>query len=110
MNAPASDFDSKLLSAAASDALSSLSKVGAKAPQLVEAWVKSGNAAAVSEAAERADGAARKAARRGLNVLKARGIAVPEQARVSAVAGPRAPSRPKLSCSRPTAWGTCFWR
>lgn len=87
MNASASDFDAKLLSAAASDALSSLSQAGARAPQLVEAWVKAGNAAAVAEAAERADGQARKAARRGLNVLKARGVTVPEPTRVSSVAG-----------------------
>jgi hypothetical protein len=88
MNASAaSDFDSKLLSANAESALASLTQAGTRAPQLVEAWVKAGNAAAVAEAAERADGAARKAARRGLNVLKARGVAVPQQTRVSALAG-----------------------
>lgn len=86
MNAPAaSDLDPKLLSATADAALASLNKAGARAVELVEAWVKAGNAAAVAEAAERAEGAARKAARRGLNVLKARGVAVPEPARVSAV-------------------------
>ena len=105
MNAPASDFDAKLLSAAASDALSSLSKVGPKAPQLVEAWVKSGNAAAVSEAAERAEGAARKAARRGLNVLKARGIAVPDQARVSAVAGAKSAEQTEAFMLSPDSLG-----
>lgn len=90
MNASAaSDFDSKLLSATAESALASLTQAGAGAAQLVEAWVKAGNAAAVAEAAERADGAARKAARRGLNVLKARGVAVPQQARISALAGER---------------------
>ena len=87
MNASASDFDAKLLSASAADAIASLSKAGVKAPQLVEAWVKAGNAAAVVEAAERADGAVRKAARRGLNVLKARGVSVPEPTRVAAVSG-----------------------
>ncbi len=87
MNASASDFDPKLLASGAADALSSLSQAGAKAPQLVEAWVKAGNAAAVAEAAERAEGAPRKAARRGLNVLKARGVAIPEAARVSSVSG-----------------------
>lgn len=83
------DFDSKLLSSAASDALSSLNLAGDKAPELVEAWVKAGNAAAVAVAAESAAGKARKAARRGLNVLKSRGVAVPEPARVSSVAGER---------------------
>jgi hypothetical protein len=80
MNAPP-DFDAKLLNASASDALTSLTQAGARAPALVEAWVKTGNAAAVLEAAERASGAARKAARRGLNVLKSRGVALPQPTR-----------------------------
>jgi hypothetical protein len=87
MNVAPSDFDAQLLKAAAGDALASLGKAGARAPELVEAWVKSGNAAAVAEAAERAEGPSRKAARRGLNVLKARGTALPELARVSAISG-----------------------
>ncbi len=93
MTASASSFDAKLLSSSASDALASLSQAGAKAPELVEAWVKAGNAAAVVEAAERAEGAARKTARRGLNVLKARGVSIPEAARVSAVSGAKAPEQ-----------------
>jgi hypothetical protein len=106
MNLPASsDFDAKLLGAAASDALASLNKAGAKAPQLVEAWVKAGNAAAVAEAAERADGAARKAARRGLNVLKARGVAVPEPTRVSAVAGAKAAEQTEAFMLSPDSLG-----
>jgi hypothetical protein len=88
MNATAAtDFDAKLLSANAAEALASLAEAGAKAPSLVEAWVKAGNAAAVAEAAERAEGAARKAARRGVNVLKSRGVVVPEATRTSAVSG-----------------------
>jgi hypothetical protein len=105
MNASASDFDAKLLGSAAADALSSLSKAGAKAPQLVEAWVKAGNAAAVAEAAERGEGAARKAARRGLNVLKARGVAVPDQARVSAVAGPKSAEQTEAFLLSPDSMG-----
>jgi hypothetical protein len=105
MNASASDFDAKLLSASAADALSSLSKAGPKAPQLVEAWVKVGNAAAVAEAAERAEGAARKAARRGLNVLKSRGVAVPEQARISAVAGPKSAEQTEAFLLAPDSLG-----
>jgi hypothetical protein len=105
MNASASDFDAKLLSCAASDALSSLGKAGPKAPQLVEAWVKSGNAAAVAEAAERAEGAARKAARRGLNVLKARGVAVPEPTRVSAVAGAKSAEQTEAFLLSPDSMG-----
>lgn len=106
MNASAaSDFDSKLLATSAADAMSSLNKVGAKAPALVEAWVKAGNAAAVAEAAERAEGAARKAARRGLNVLKARGVAVPEPARVSAVAGAKSAEQTEAFLLAPDSMG-----
>lgn len=105
MNASASDFDPKLLAAGAADALSSLSQAGAKAPQLVEAWVKAGNAAAVAEAAERADGAARKAARRGLNVLKARGVTIPEAARVSSVAGAKAAEQIEAFLLSPDSMG-----
>ncbi|HKY39512.1 MAG TPA: hypothetical protein VJN18_26415 [Polyangiaceae bacterium] len=92
MNAP-SDFDAKLLKASAADAIGSLTQAGAHAPALVEAWVKAGNAAAVAEVAERANGPARKAARRGLNVLKSRGIAVPKTTRVSALAGEKPAER-----------------
>jgi hypothetical protein len=105
MNASASDFDAKLLSASAADALASLGKAGAKAPQLVEAWVKAGNAAAVAEAAERAEGAARKAARRGLNVLKARGVAVPERSHVAAVAGEKSAEQTEAFLLAPDSLG-----
>jgi hypothetical protein len=104
MTASAS-FDAKLLSSSAADALSSLSQAGAKAPELVEAWVKAGNAAAVAEAAERAEGGARKAARRGLNVLKARGVSIPEQARVSAVSGEKAPEQTEAFLLSPDSLG-----
>jgi len=106
MNAPAaSDFDAKLLAAPASAAISSLNQAGAKAPALVEAWVKAGNAAAVAEAAERAEGGARKAARRGLNVLKARGISVPEPVRVSAVAGAKSAEQTEAFMLAPDSLG-----
>ncbi|MES1183664.1 MAG: hypothetical protein ABUL60_07595 [Myxococcales bacterium] len=106
MNASAAtDFDAKLLASAATDALSNLGKAGAKAPQLVEAWVKSGNAAAVVEAAERGEGAVRKAARRGLNVLKARGVAVPEPTRVSAVTGAKSAEQTEAFLLSPDSMG-----
>jgi hypothetical protein len=106
MNAPAaSDFDAELLSTTASGALASLSRAGTKAPQLVEAWVKAGNAAAVAEAAEHAEGVARKAARRGLNVLKARGIAVPEKTNVIAVAGGKAAEQTEAFMLAPDSSG-----
>lgn len=106
MNASAaSDFDSKLLTANAEGALASLTQAGPRAPQLVEAWVKAGNAAAVAEAAERADGPARKAARRGLNVLKARGVTVPEPARISAVVGAKAAEQTEAFMLSPDSLG-----
>jgi hypothetical protein len=106
MNATAaSDFDAKLLASAAADALSNLNKAGPKAPQLVEAWVKSGNAAAVVEASERGEGAVRKAARRGLNVLKARGVAVPEPTRVSAVTGAKSAEQTEAFLLSPDSMG-----
>ena len=106
MNASAaSDFDAKLLSAKPSDALASLTKAGPQAPALVEAWVKAGNAAAVAEAAEHADGAARKAARRGLNVLKARGLAIPEPVRVGTVAGAKSPEQTEAFMLSPDSQG-----
>jgi hypothetical protein len=75
------------LSASATDALGALARAGENSVSLVEAWVKAGNAAAVGVASERASGAARKAARRGLNVLKARGVAVPSERHVASVNG-----------------------
>lgn len=82
-------FDAAQLEVGADDALATLTAAGARAPGLVEQWVKHGNVAAVARAADRADGAARKAARRGLNVLKARGISIPEDRRVATLAGAR---------------------
>jgi hypothetical protein len=101
----ASEFDASLLSAKPSDVLSSLTKAGPKATALVEAWVKSGNAAAVAAAAEHAEGSARKAARRGLNVLKARGLAIPEPVRVSAVSGAKSPEQTEAFMLSPDSQG-----
>ncbi len=100
-----SEFDKKLLQATAGDALSSLGKAGANAPELVEAWVKAGNAAAVSDVAERGEGASRKAARRGLNVLKSRGIALPEPVRVSAIGGPKEAAQTEAFLLSPDSMG-----
>ncbi|HEX2671237.1 MAG TPA: hypothetical protein VHM25_10225 [Polyangiaceae bacterium] len=79
------------LSASADNALAALERAGENAVALVEAWVKAGNAAAVNVASERASGPSRKAARRGLNVLKARGVAIPTTNHVTSVAGEKAP-------------------
>ncbi len=69
-------FDAALLEAGADAALKAIESAGARAPALVDAWVKAGNAAAVAEVAEHASGGVRKAARRGVSVLKSRGVAV----------------------------------
>ena len=79
------------ISASADNALSALERAGENSVALVEAWVKAGNAAAVNLASERAAGPARKAARRGLNVLKARGISVPSERHVASLAGEKSP-------------------
>jgi hypothetical protein len=84
---PARGFDASLLAAAPEGALAAASNAGERAEALVDAWVKAGNAGAVNEVAEHGSGKARKAARRGLNVLKARGVAIPERARVASVGG-----------------------
>jgi hypothetical protein len=84
-------FDDRLLRVTAEGALAALREVGARGEALVEAWREAGNAAAVLETSEHGEGALRKAARRALNVLRARGVAIPEQRRVSALANTNAP-------------------
>jgi hypothetical protein len=83
---PPSPFDQTLLGADASVALGAAESAGARAVELVEAWVKQGNVAAVAVVAERGSGALRKAARRGLNVLKSRGAKLESSPRVGTVA------------------------
>ena len=80
-----SSFDDSLLGVAADGALAALERVGERAEALVEAWVKANNAAAVAAAADGASGKARKAARRGLNVLKSRGVKAPAASHVASL-------------------------
>ena len=80
-----SQFDSSLITASADDALNALAQVGDHAASLIEAWVAQSNAAAVAMAAEQATGAVRKIARRGLNILKSRGVTIPARGRVATV-------------------------
>lgn len=79
-------FGPELLGADAAKAGEAIAKAGERAAGLVEAWVAARNAAAVAAVAddERAPGPARKAARRGINILKARGVPLPERTRVVA--------------------------
>jgi hypothetical protein len=85
INSNDSQFDSSLISATADDALKALAQVGDRAAQLIEVWVARSNAAAVAIAAEQATGTVRKVARRGLNILKSRGVTIPVRGRVATV-------------------------
>jgi len=90
MTEPKSDFSDAALGADADRALSALDEAGARAIDLVNAWIKANNAAAIAETAERAKNtAAKKAARRGLNVLKSRGIKIPERKKTASLTGPK---------------------
>src|SRR5262245_38493242 len=77
--ADSSVIDDALASAGPEQALAALEQAG---PPLIDEWLRRANAAAIVEAAERAQGPVRKAARRAINVLKSRGIAIPERRRV----------------------------
>ena len=85
------DFPKNELSVSADGALAALGRFPEHGVQLVEAWVKNNNAAAVAEAADRAAGPVRKAARRGLSVLRSRGVTVPEKGRVAKLASSSEP-------------------
>ena len=94
------------LSASADNALAALERAGENSVALVEAWVKAGNAAAVNVASEGAAGAARKAARRGLNVLKARGVVVPSTHHVTSVSGEKLPDIEEALMLAPDSGGS----
>lgn len=80
-----SSFTPEQLAADAERALTVISQAGDGAEALVDEWVRGGNARAVQAVAEQGQGLARKAARRGLNVLKARGVALPSETRTGRV-------------------------
>ena len=80
-------FSKRQLEATADSALEALASANGDAAGLVEAWVAASNAAAVAEVAERGAGPARKAARRGLSVLKSRGVTVERRPRKASIAG-----------------------
>lgn len=75
----AATFDAALLEASWEGARAAVDAAGASAEQLVDAWTKGNNAAAVAAIAadEAAPGAARRAAKRGLAVLRSRGVTIP---------------------------------
>ncbi len=85
-------FPPEVLDASVDGALAALTSAGANAPALIEAWTARPNAAAIAAAAEGPEGPARKAAKRALGILRARGIAVPERRRVTVFGATGAPS------------------
>ena len=90
-------FEQSQLEVNAEGALALVGQMGDQAAMLVQAWIDQGNAEAVSAVAWSDDVASpvRKAARRGLNVLKSRGVKLPEREK-KAVSVEEAPAQ--------TAW------
>jgi hypothetical protein len=84
-------FDEQSLRAGADSALAALKGAGARAEDLIDAWRDAPNAEAIVAASEHGEGPGRKAARRALNVLRSRGVAIPEQKRVAALVAKSAP-------------------
>lgn len=100
-------FDAEQLSAGWDRAVDALRAAGDAAAALVDAWAAANNAEAVAATAEadEAPSAARKAARRALNVLKARGVAIPTRPRVVRLAEDRAEAE-EATLLPPDASGT----
>jgi hypothetical protein len=88
----AEPFDTDALSAGWEKAREALKRAGDRASGLIDAWLGASNADAIASVADADDltGAVRKAARRALNVLKSRGIAVPSKPHVARVVEARA--------------------
>jgi hypothetical protein len=80
----AQTFDPELVNAGQDTAREALQKVGDAAGSLIEAWLGASNVAAIVAVveADEVPGLARKAARRALNVLRARGASIPERSHV----------------------------
>lgn len=81
-------FTAEDLDADSDAALASLSRAGASAQALIDAWLERRNVGALQTVAEAPQNAWRKAARRALNVLKSRGVAVAERSKVKRLAVP----------------------
>jgi hypothetical protein len=103
---PELDYDLEALEATRETALEALTRAGARGADLIEAWIRRGNAAAVAEAAERSTGAVRKVARRGMNVLQARGVPIPERPRVSLIGAGKSPETFEAWLLAPDAGGS----
>jgi hypothetical protein len=106
-----SNFSEAQLAATAEGALGAVAALGAdEQADLIEAWVARGNAAAVAAVAREDDGPApaRKAARRALNVLRARKVPIPERAAQARPFAQAAGSTLEASFSPPDASGTAL--
>jgi hypothetical protein len=88
MVSSSSRLTTEQLEAGAEGALGAVAAAGADAEALVTEWIKASNAAALAAVAEQGEGLARKAARRGLSVLKSRGVRIPEVPRKARPAAP----------------------
>ncbi len=79
-------LDPQWIAATADNAVSILKSAGPAAEALVDAWLNANNVAAVAAAGQSEDlsGPGRKASRRALGVLKARGVALPERSKTEA--------------------------
>lgn len=90
--AKASGFDAASANADWEGAADAVARAGDRALALVDTWIAGKNAAAVAAIAENdaVPSPVRKAARRGLNVLKSRGVAIPDRPRVVRIAAPEA--------------------
>ncbi len=75
------------ISAGAEQAKAVLAEAGEAGEKLVEAWTQANNAAAIVEAAsdESVASGPRKAAKRSINILRARNVAIPERASAKVV-------------------------
>jgi hypothetical protein len=84
----ASTFEPAWLDAGPERARVLVLEANERGAELVEAWITRENAPAVLQIAsdDHAPSPARKAARRGINVLKSRGVAIPELARAGRIA------------------------
>lgn len=108
---PEPPFDSATLDATYDTALDLAKKVDpARHEALVQAWIAHRNAAAIASLAQRDDAPAtlRKAARRAVNVLKSRGVAVPERSGVVA-ALPKAEQTVEARAMFPDGRGAQIW-
>ena len=100
-------LDTAWLTADADNAVAALKASGPAADALVDAWMKSNNVAAIAEtgSCEDVTGNARKAARRALSVLRAKGVAIPERKKV-AVTSPMEEETIEATFTPPDGRGT----